>query len=150
MNDDAIDRTIINSERKLRKISGMIKRNGRKILKNYPITSPQFIALQWIVEGENLTIGKLSQKIGLAFSTTTDLVDRMETNGLVQRIRDLNDRRIVRIYALEKGEAIIEEVITKRQQYLANILEGLSEEEKKMINKSLNLLYKQINNHTQT
>src|SRR5690625_6833094 len=79
-------------EKKLRYISGAIKQNGRKILKKYPITSPQFNALQWLIEEGELTIGELSNKNGLAFSTTTDLVDRMEKNELVERIRDSNDR----------------------------------------------------------
>jgi len=134
------DEIIIESEKNLRRISGIIKRNGRKILKNYPITSPQFVALQWVIDRENLTIGELSKKIGLAFSTTTDLVDRMERNGLVQRVRDTDDRRVVRIVALEKGKSIIKEVISKRQQYLGEVLNNLSTEEKETISRSLNTL----------
>ncbi|MFP3488761.1 MarR family transcriptional regulator, partial [Staphylococcus sp. SIMBA_130] len=105
-------------EKQLRYISGMIKQNGRKILNNYPITSPQFVALQWLLEEGDLTIGELSNKISLAFSTTTDLVDRMEKNELVERVRDTNDRRVVRIHLLEKGKTIIREVIQESQDYL--------------------------------
>src|SRR5699024_8245989 len=104
-------------EKKLRYISGTIKQNGRKILKKYPITSPHIIALQWLIEEGELTIGELSNKNGLAFSTTTDLVDRMEKNELVERIRDSNDRRVVLIQVLEKGKTIIHEVITERQKH---------------------------------
>lgn len=135
------DEIIVNTEKTLRRISGIVKRNGRKILKNYPITSPQFIALQWVIERENLTIGELSKKIGLAFSTTTDLVDRMEKNNLVERVRDTNDRRVVRILPLEKGKRIIEEVISKRQEYLGEVLSNLSEKEKEVISKSLDILF---------
>lgn len=140
MNNYSEEKSIINTEKDLRWIAGIIKRNGRKILKNYPITSPQFIALQWVIDRENLTIGELSNKIGLAFSTTTDLVDRMEKNGLVERVRDTTDRRVVRIVPLEKGKSIIKEVISKRQQYLGEVMSNLSEEEKNTISNSLNLL----------
>lgn len=140
LNNYSKEKSIINTEKDLRRIAGIIKRNGRKILKNYPITSPQFIALQWVIDRENLTIGELSNKIGLAFSTTTDLVDRMEKNGLVERVRDTTDRRVVRIVPLEKGKSIIKEVISKRQQYLGEVMSNLSEEEKNTISKSLNLL----------
>ncbi|MFD2046251.1 MarR family winged helix-turn-helix transcriptional regulator [Ornithinibacillus salinisoli] len=116
-------------EKRLRHISGAIKQNGRKILNNYPITSPQFIALQWLLEEGDLTIGELSTKNGLAFSTTTDLVDRMEKNELVERIRDSNDRRVVRIHVLEKGKRIINEVIKKRQEYLGEVLENFSNDQ---------------------
>ncbi|WP_075619994.1 MarR family winged helix-turn-helix transcriptional regulator [Paenisporosarcina indica] len=109
-------------EKELRYISGIIKQKGREILSNYTITPPQFVALQWLFEHGDMTIGDLSTKMYLAFSTTTDLVDRMEKNELVLRVRDESDRRVVRIHLLKEGERIIEEVIQKRQVYLQDIL----------------------------
>lgn len=116
-------------EKELRYISGIIKQKGREILNSYTITPPQFIALQWLFEHGDMTIGDLSNKMYLAFSTTTDLVDRMEKNELVVRIREEQDRRVVRIKLLKEGERIIEEVIQKRQEYLQNVLSEFSEEE---------------------
>lgn len=131
-------------EKRLRYISGTIKQNGRKILNNYPITSPQFIALQWLLEEGDLTIGELSNKISLAFSTTTDLVDRMEKNELVERTRDQKDRRVVRIHLLEKGKVIIHEVIEKRQMYLGEVLEEFSEAQTSSLNELLDFLHEQM------
>ncbi|MFC4022614.1 MarR family winged helix-turn-helix transcriptional regulator [Oceanobacillus longus] len=131
-------------EKRLRYISGIIKQNGRQILNNYPITSPQFVALQWLLEEGDLTIGELSNKISLAFSTTTDLVDRMEKNDLVERVRDTNDRRVVRIHLLSKGKKIIREVIKKRQEYLGEVLNKFSEEEKDSLNYLLDFLYEEM------
>ncbi len=109
-------------EKELRHISGIIKQKGRQILNSYTITPPQFVALQWLYELGDMTIGELSNKMYLAFSTTTDLIDRMEKNELVQRVRDEQDRRVVRIHLLDEGERIIQEVIQKRQQYLEEVL----------------------------
>lgn len=114
-------------EKELRYISGIIKQKGREILSNYTITPPQFVALQWLFEHGDMTIGDLSTKMYLAFSTTTDLVDRMEKNQLVLRVRDESDRRVVRIHLLKEGERIIEEVIQKRQVYLQEILSDFDE-----------------------
>jgi MarR family transcriptional regulator, organic hydroperoxide resistance regulator len=116
-------------EKELRYISGIIKQKGREILNSYTITPPQFIALQWLFEHGDMTIGDLSNKMFLAFSTTTDLVDRMEKNELVLRIREEQDRRVVRIKLLKEGERIIEEVIQKRQEYLETVLSDFSKEE---------------------
>ncbi|MBT2215180.1 MarR family transcriptional regulator [Virgibacillus dakarensis] len=144
MENEISAESIADLEKRLRYISGIIKQNGRKILENYPITAPQFIALQWLVEEGDLTIGELSKKNGLAFSTTTDLVDRMEKNKLVERVRDVNDRRVVRIHVLKKGRSIIEEVITKRQEYLGEILQSFSLEQTSTLNELLSLLHKQM------
>ncbi|TWT26473.1 MarR family transcriptional regulator [Planomicrobium sp. CPCC 101110] len=116
-------------EKELRYIAGIIKQKGREILNAYTITPPQFVALQWLFEHGDMTIGDLSNKMYLAFSTTTDLVDRMEKNNLVMRIREEQDRRVVRIKLLQEGERIIEEVIQKRQEYLETVLADFTQSE---------------------
>jgi len=128
-------------EKELRYIAGIVKQKGREMLNNYTITPPQFVALQWLFEHGDMTIGDLSNKMYLAFSTTTDLVDRMENNNLVVRIRDEKDRRVVRIHLLEEGERIIAEVIKKRQDYLANILSSFDQQEAKNLADLLNKLH---------
>jgi len=129
--------TVSDLEKALRHISGIIKQKGREILNDYHITPPQFVALQWLWENGDLTIGELSNKMFLACSTTTDLVDRMEKNQLVIRVKDTHDRRIVRIHLLAEGERIIEEVIQKRQNYLRDMLVNFEEEELVTLEKSL-------------
>ncbi|WP_042474891.1 MarR family winged helix-turn-helix transcriptional regulator [Bacillus ndiopicus] len=116
-------------EKELRFISHLVKQKGREILSNYTITPPQFVALQWLQEAGDMTIGDLSTKMYLAFSTTTDLVDRMEKTKLVQRVRDEQDRRVVRIHLLPEGERIIQEVIEQRRHYLRNIMDDFDAEE---------------------
>ncbi|MGF2617300.1 MarR family transcriptional regulator [Rossellomorea vietnamensis] len=131
-------------EKDLRYISSIIKQKGREILSQYTITPPQFVALQWLFEGGDMTIGELSTKMFLACSTTTDLVDRMEKTELVERVKDNKDRRVVRIHLLHEGERIIEEVIEKRQQYLQQILKNFSSDEIKALNGNLSKLHQEM------
>lgn len=131
-------------EKELRHISGIIKQRGRQILNAYTITPPQFVALQWLFELGDMTIGDLSNKMYLAFSTTTDLIDRMERSNLVQRVRDEQDRRVVRIHLLKEGERIIEEVIDKRQQYLKDILKQFDENEVTNLSTLLEKLHQEM------
>ena len=99
--EKTIDEKVIAAiEKDLRYIAGLVKQKGREILSHYTVTPPQFVALQWLSEEGDMTIGELSTKMYLAFSTTTDLVDRMEKTKLVQRVRDEQDRRVVRIHLL--------------------------------------------------
>src|SRR5690625_7866274 len=86
---EAKAQSIIEAEIRLRNIASTIKKNGRIILKKYNMTSPQFVALQWISETGTLTIGELSNKISLAFSTTTDLIDRLEKKDIAKRVQDV-------------------------------------------------------------
>ncbi|KGP73855.1 MarR family winged helix-turn-helix transcriptional regulator [Pontibacillus yanchengensis] len=145
MNQSTItEEKIADIEKKLRHISGIIKQKGREILNHYPITPPQFVALQWLSESGDMTIGELSNQIHLACSTTTDLVDRMEKNALVERVRDPKDRRVVRIHLLEKGESIIHEVIEKRQAYLEDVLRSFSDDQIDVFRGLLNTMHDEM------
>ena len=131
-------------EKDLRYISAIIKQKGRELLSNYTITPPQFVALQWLFEEGDMTIGELSNKMYLAFSTTTDLIDRMEKNELVVRVKDPHDRRVVRIHLLDKGKQMIDEVIQKRQGYLQDILFNFSSDEVLQLKDSLMKIHQEM------
>lgn len=132
-------------EKSLRHVSYIVKQKGREILNEFPITPPQFVALQWLQEEGDMTIGELSQRMYLACSTTTDLIDRMEKNELVERVKDKKDRRVVRIHLLEKGTVIIKDVINERQIYLEGVLSEMSPEEVSSIEQGMAALQEKMN-----
>ncbi len=118
----------IRIEENLRRVCYKIKKKGREILNDVDITPPQFEALQYLRKEDNLTIGELSSRMYLACSTVTDLLDRMERNELVKRVKDENDRRIVRIVVLPRGHELIKLVMENRVNYVESILSELDEE----------------------
>ncbi|MCA0986261.1 MarR family winged helix-turn-helix transcriptional regulator [Guptibacillus algicola] len=136
--------SIVDIEKSLRMVAGIIKQHGRELLGEFSLTPPQFLALQWLSDNGDLTIGELSNKMYLACSTTTDLVDRMEKTELVKRVKDPHDRRVVRIHILEKGHDIIRKVIQKRQAYLEEKTKDFSEHQMKALEESLALLYSEM------
>lgn len=132
-------------EKYLRKIDYIVRKKGREILNDFSITVPQFSALQILINNGNMTIGELSQKMALACSTITDLIDRMEKTELVIRKKDEKDKRVVRVEVLPKGYDILEKVLEKRRVYLASKLEDFSNDDKETLNKVLEELYKAMN-----
>jgi len=135
-----IDPQIIQIEENFRWVCGKIKKKGREILSDFEITPPQFEALQHLLKEGDLTIGELSNKMYLACSTVTDLLDRMERNDLVMRVKDEKDRRIVRIKVLDKGHQLIEQVLITRRQYLSEVLDGCDDESIMQMHKCFKLL----------
>lgn len=144
MPHDELAENILSIEKDLRHIAAIIKQKGREILSNYTITPPQFIALQWLDELGDMTIGELSTKMYLAFSTTTDLVDRMEQKELVVRSRDTKDRRVVRVHLLDKGKQIIAEVVEKRQGYLQDVVKDFDASEVEVLSTLLSRMYQEM------
>lgn len=143
-NQPILPETVNEIEFYLREISVIMKRKGRDILADFPITPPQFSALIWLYKDGDMTIGELSQKMYIACSTMTDLIDRMEKNNLVTRIRDDRDRRVVRIQMLEYGQGIIQEVLSARRAYLNRILEKFTQDQALQAEEVFQLIYKQM------
>lgn len=125
--------SIISIEKSIRYISAHVKSHGREILKTYELSPLQFVALQWASDKEGITIGELSNRLYLAHSTTTDIVDKLENGGFIKRQKYEKDKRIVLILMQDKGREVINEVIEKRISYISEITDHLTPDEKSML-----------------
>lgn len=65
-----------------------------------------------------IKVSDLSAKLHVSNPMVTQAVNSLEGAGLVERISDPQDRRVVRIKVTDKGEAVISKV---SEQILANI-----------------------------
>ena len=67
------------------------------------LSSPQVHALLALGHEGPLTMGELARRVAVTEKTTTGLVDRLERDGLVLRLRDGADRRVVRVKLTATG-----------------------------------------------
>lgn len=98
-------------------------------LNAHGVHAGQQFMLQALWRQDGLTPGELAERIGVETSTVTRAAQRMEGTGLVRRIPDAEDARLVRVYLTERGRAlerIIPEVI---RDAAAATLRGLSPHE---------------------
>nr|WP_263313657.1 MarR family transcriptional regulator [Mammaliicoccus sp. Marseille-Q6498] len=136
-------------EYSLRHIVERTKLTSRTQLKVYDITPPQFFAMQLINEYENLTIGDISKKLYLAYSTTTDIIDKLEQKELVLRIQSVEDKRVFHVKLLEKGSELINEVVRARQIYTEDLLSDMKDEDKLKFNEALEIMLKRMRSEDQ-
>ena len=78
-------------------------------------------------------MGELCKEISSACSTATDLGDRLEKAGYVERIREKRDRRVVRLSILPTGEKLVKSVIESRKEKIAEVLDSFDENEQKKL-----------------
>jgi DNA-binding MarR family transcriptional regulator len=74
----------------------------------------------------DLSLSELSDKIRAQNSTVTGIIDRMEREGLVLRVRSTEDRRVVRIHLTEKGQQLAREIPVEPMEILRSALSGLT------------------------
>jgi len=129
-----------NLEETIRQVNTIIYRRGRSILAGMDVSMPQFNALLVLQEFGPLTMGELCRHLFTACSTATDLADRMERAGLVTRVRDDKDRRVVRMNLLPKGEEVVNAVIVERRRFLQEVLTRYARGEGEKLLEDLQLL----------
>lgn len=91
------------------KIKLMQERIFTSILKEYGINdfnSPQSRILFTLWTEDNITISELSKRTALAKTTLTSMLDRLESQGLINRIYSPNDRRSVKITVSDKTRSL--------------------------------------------
>ena len=70
------------------------------------LSMPKYSVLTALVEtGEPVSLSELATRLSCVRSNMTQLVDRLEAEGLVRRVDDPADRRIVKAAITESGRA---------------------------------------------
>src|SRR3989304_10505667 len=89
----------------------------------------QLKAMSAFKEDKDYTMGELSRNIQVTMPSMTEMIDGLEELGIVERWRDSNDRRVVRVKLTEKGKKMRKEFMIKRREELENIFSKLSIED---------------------
>jgi DNA-binding MarR family transcriptional regulator len=84
-------------ERDLRAIRERIRRPLEAEIARGNLTGPQQSVMHALVQSDGMSLKELSAHLGLAHSTVSGIVDRLEGRGLVERQTAEADRRVTRI-----------------------------------------------------
>jgi len=78
----------------------------KPLLDELGITYPQYLALLVLWERDGLTVSDLGERLYLDSGTLTPLLKRLETAGLVSRLRDTQDERRVLVRLSAAGREL--------------------------------------------
>ncbi len=108
------------------------------------LTSPQLQALAALTQGpqpKGITLKELSERMGLAQSTVSGIVERLEQKKLVNCLTDPTDRRRTRIAITERVQTYMQQdEPLRRLGPLVLALQQATSEERKTIVEGLTLL----------
>src|SRR5215475_5237268 len=76
---------------------------SRQHLAGSDLTPRMLAVVQHLAGAGPLTVGELAAHLGLSKATTTELVNRVEERGLIDRMRDDRDRRRVYVWLTDVG-----------------------------------------------
>ena len=98
---------------------------------------PQGKILDALWQKDGLSAHEIGQRTGLANSTLTSMLDRMENAGLVERSRSQEDRRIVRVFPGPKAHQCREQYTAVSEEMTRIYFRGFTDEEISSFEKAL-------------
>lgn len=94
-----------------------------------PLSLVHLNVLMVLAEDGGLPMRVLAESLDVSQASATGIVDRMEQRGLVERRRDDEDRRVIRVALTDAGRQLIAGLASERRGHLAALLDGLTDEE---------------------
>jgi DNA-binding MarR family transcriptional regulator len=72
------------------------------------------LAIRGLPQGAIATMRTLAERMAVKHHSAVELIDRLESHGLVRRIRSHGDKREVRVSLLPRGSKLLERVARER------------------------------------
>jgi len=98
-------------------------------LRKQGLTPAQFSVLSALAAGITLSCKVLSEQTGITKGSLTGIVDRLQQNGLVDRVTSREDRRSHLVNLTDEGRATFERVADKHFAHLQQAFEGVDRDE---------------------
>lgn len=124
----------------LRDVNSLVQDNFKEYFCEMGLTPPQIMVAGLLCNKRTMKISEISEKINLSNSTVSGIVDRLEKIDVVRRVRDGEDRRVVRVELTEEFEKINVDFHDKIKNYFEALLYNCSKEDCKKIIEGLETL----------
>ena len=123
-------------------VMGLFKHNIIKSFEDTGITAPQAMVMGILSKEKKMKITELSNKLGLSNSTVSGIIDRLEKQGIVERERSCEDRRVVYVNICPKFNEIHGDAHKLIRENTANVMKKATPEEISKIVEGLSILKK--------
>jgi MarR family transcriptional regulator, organic hydroperoxide resistance regulator len=93
--------------RGLRIVTRAVQEHSRWVESQCGLTSPQLWALWELLASPGMKVSDLAAALSIHQSTASNMLDKLERKGLLERSRGGPDQRIVRLHLSEAGAALL-------------------------------------------
>lgn len=110
------------------------------------ITLSQCHTIVEIGRAGGVTVNNLSQVLGLDKSTVSRSVDKLVTDGIIERHHNADDRRYVTLRLTQEGTLVYEAIEKRMKDYFKEVVSRLPHEKREQIIESLGYLIRALKN----
>ena len=113
----------------LRVVHRALQEHSRRIEKEFGVSAAQLAALWELSAHPGCRVSELSQALTLHQSTTSNMLDKLEKKGLVERRRGGPDQRVVKVFLSATAQDILARAPRPTQDAISAALERLPQPE---------------------
>ncbi|VBB43830.1 conserved hypothetical protein [uncultured Desulfatiglans sp.] len=113
---------------------------SKELMKYHQISTPQLNCILALHANGPIPASQIARLILVKSSTVTGIIDRLEQKGLVRRVRNSPDRRVIMIELTEAGESLAMNAPPPVQRKIMEGLRKLPRNEVENIRKGLHTL----------
>ena len=130
----------------IRKILRSLNLESKKVQKEYGVTIPQLMCLDYLGNNPNFrsTQINIARYLNLNSSTMSGIIDRLESKGFVARLPNPNDKRTVFISLTSKGSKLLDASPKLLHEQLSQKLAKLPHDKIEEINNALKILIQSL------
>ncbi len=114
--------------KKFRIIYGAVRKHSRNMERACGVGGAQVWALALMARTPGLRVTQLARDLSIHPSTASNLLDKLERAGLVERARNSTDQRVVQLYLTEAGQKTLAQAPQPHSGVLTHALEQLPED----------------------
>lgn len=112
------------------------------------LTIKEMHAIDAISMYDHQTISQVADKLHLTPGTMTSMTDRLIKKDYVKRVRDTNDRRVVRLMLTKRGRVLYRAHRAFHNMMVERFLKDINDEELKVVKKALRNLESFVEEHS--
>lgn len=104
------------------------------------LTMPQMKVLMILSSRKEATVGTLAETMGASLSNMTGILDRLVTQGLVERVPSQSDRRSILIRLTDNARQIFRQLNQSGFERFNLIIDNLTSEDREIVERGLRIL----------
>ena len=143
MDEKEIIKDLVEIEMRMLEVKNLFSGISTEMVKSsvgimgFAVNMSQLKAMTAFSEDSLLSMGELCKMANIKMPSMTEVVDRFEKEGILERIRDNEDRRVVKVKMTAKGKKMHKEVLKRRADELTKMFGVLTTEDRTKLVDSL-------------
>ena len=145
---DEMDRTksSMNAFIGLNRTLDYLEKIVREDVKQYGLNITEFAVLELLYNKGDQPIQRIRERVLIASSSISYVVDKLEEKGCVTRIRNQQDKRIINASLTQQGRHIMDDIFPNHAETIQSTFSILTDEELQTLQNTLKKLSAPTNN----